>query len=236
MEQFWSFFSFPLNLLLATIWAMLWYRLWKSRPGCAAVRFLLSPTATICAIAVLLASCLWLGFSNGSSFVRSIFFAAILLYVQTVVFLVMLRGWRRACGQIRWRFLLIHAGLLLVVSAGFWGAPDTCELRTKVAPGQVADTAFRLDGSITGLGYELELVEVHSFHEASIAVEGAEPVRISVNHPYCVKPGEEVFLASVSDGYCILQIVREPWKYVTVAGILMLIAGAFLLFIKGPGK
>jgi hypothetical protein len=34
--------------------------------------------------------------------------------------------------------------------------------------------------------------------------------------------------------YCILEIVREPWKYLTVAGIVMLLAGALLLFIGGP--
>ena len=36
--------------------------------------------------------------------------------------------------------------------------------------------------------------------------------------------------------YCILQIVRQPWKYVMVTGILMMLAGAVLLFINGPKK
>jgi uncharacterized membrane protein HdeD (DUF308 family) len=31
-----------------------------------------------------------------------------------------------------------------------------------------------------------------------------------------------------------LEIVREPWKYLTVLGVVMLLAGAVLLFIGGP--
>jgi uncharacterized membrane protein HdeD (DUF308 family) len=33
---------------------------------------------------------------------------------------------------------------------------------------------------------------------------------------------------------CVLQIVREPWRHTALAGILLMIAGALLLFIQGP--
>jgi uncharacterized membrane protein HdeD (DUF308 family) len=33
-----------------------------------------------------------------------------------------------------------------------------------------------------------------------------------------------------------MQVMREAWRYFTLTGILMLIAGAFMLFIKGPEK
>ena len=36
--------------------------------------------------------------------------------------------------------------------------------------------------------------------------------------------------------YCVLQVVIQPWKYIMVAGILMMLAGAVLLFINGPKK
>jgi hypothetical protein len=34
---------------------------------------------------------------------------------------------------------------------------------------------------------------------------------------------------------CILQIVREPWRGITMVGIAMLLLGAFLLFLQGFG-
>ena len=65
---------------------------------------------------------------------------------------------------------------------------------------------------------------------------------IEVNDPYTRAFGEDVYLvgydaaAGSESSYCILEIVREPWKYVTVAGIVLLLAGAVLLFIGGPSK
>jgi hypothetical protein len=61
-------------------------------------------------------------------------------------------------------------------------------------------------------------------------------VSISVNHPYSVNMGEAIYLASLSEGSCVLQIVREPWRYFALAGIILMLAGAFMLFIKGPRR
>ena len=47
MSSFWTFFAFPLNLLLALLWACGWGWLWKNRPDNRIVKFLLSPAATI---------------------------------------------------------------------------------------------------------------------------------------------------------------------------------------------
>lgn len=243
MEHFWSFFSFPLNLLLALLWLVGCAWLYRSRPKCAAVRFILSPAATISSILLLLASCLWIGFSGDRQFVQSIWFVVVLLFMMTVVYFVILRGWNAREGIVRWRFLLVHAGLLLALGAGFWGAPDSYELRVQLARGQSTETAYGLDGSITGLGYELKLEEHDmkmsydgrpSYVEAYVSVDGAAPVWISVNHPYQLSVAESIYLAGVSEDSCVLQIVREPWRYAALAGIIMLLAGAFLLFIKGP--
>ena len=115
MEDFWTFFSFPLNLLLAVLWVIVLRRGWKHHRDNVAVRFLLSPAATVSALLMLLASCLWIGLSGSRDFVQSIVFVAVLLYLQTVLLLIIFRGWRRSDGRVRWRFLLIHAGLLLAV-------------------------------------------------------------------------------------------------------------------------
>ena len=241
----WSFFAFPLNLLLALLWIVCWRWLWKNRPQCRVVRFLLSPAATVSAIVLLVAACLWIGVSGDQGFVESMIFVAVLLYVQTVLLLVILRGWRRPDGTVRWRFMLLHAGLLLAVGSGFWGAPDSVELRLALGRGEEAQAAYKRNGSLTGLGYSIRLTDykveysdegMPSFYEATISVDGEEPAVLSVNHPYSVGLGEDIYLARVTKDFCILQIVREPWKYFALSGILMMIAGAFMLFIKGPRR
>lgn len=245
MEQFWTFFAFPLNLLLAVLWIVIWVWLWKNRPSGCVVRFMLSPAATISALALLAGACFWIGLSGDRAFVQSIFFVVLLLYVQTVVFLIALRGWRRTDGQVRWRFLLIHAGLLLALGSGFWGSPDSSEMRVAISKGDSSMKAYRLDGTAVGLGYELSLHEYDTevsdegkpvHYEAIVSIDGGKPVRITVNHPHGVRFGEDIYLASVSEEGCVFQIVREPWRWFALAGIIMMLAGAFMLFVKGPRR
>ena len=245
MGYFWTFFAFPLDLLLAILWFGGWAWLWKAYPTCRVVRFMLSPAATVSALVILVAACIWIGFSGDREFVQTVPFVAVLLYVQTVVFLVILRGWRHSGGAVRWRFILIHAGLLLALGAGFWGSPDSIEMRLPLAGDQTSEKAYLMDGRITSLGYQLRLddfkVETSvdgkpSYYEAIVSVDDGDSVRITVNHPYSVRCGEDIYLASVSDAGCVFQIVKEPWRYFALVGLLMLLAGAFMLFIKGPGK
>lgn len=243
MEHIWIFFAFPLNLILALLWMGSWGLLWKNHPQCGIVKFLLSPVASFLAIVLLVIASLAIGFSGYRDLVHSIPFVLLILYVQTVVFLVTIRGWRRKGGAIRWRFLLIHAGFLLAVCSGFWGSPDSSELRLKLAQGQESQSAYKMDGCITTLDYKLSLLDYKvnlssegkpSYYEAVVSVNDGDAAVITVNHPLSISLGENIYLASVSDAGCIFQIVREPWRYFTLAGILMLLAGAFMLFIRGP--
>ena len=245
MDGLGIFFAFPLNLMIVLLWVTGCRWLWKVHPDCRVTRFLLSPAATISSMSLLLAACLWLGLTGHKGFVGSVFFAVIMLYVQTVLLMVVFRGWRTHEGKVRWRFLLLHAGLLIAIGAGFWGAPDTCEQRVRLEKGQVTETAYGLDSKVAGLGFSLKLVGFDvdmspsgtpAHYEAVVSVDGGSAVNITVNHPYGVRFDTDIYLAGISDGCCIFQIVRDPWRYVQLAGILMLLAGAFLLFIKGPGK
>ena len=245
MAQFSYFFAFPLNFLLALLWLVGLGLLWKHCPDSRLVRFFLSPFATVLALTLLLVGGLWVGFSGDRGCVQSVPFVLMLLYVQTVVYLITLRGWRRKGGQIRWRFLLIHAGFLLAVGSAFWGSPDSSELRVKLVPDQECVSAYKLDGSITALRYELRLEDYSIdfneegkpvYYEAVVSVGDSDAKVITVNHPLSVSLGEDIYLASVSEGGCVLQIVREPWRYFALTGILMLLLGAFMLFIKGPKR
>ena len=243
MHDFWSFFAFPLNLMLAILWMLGCGWLRNRRSESTAVRFLLSPTATLSSISLLVAACLYIGLSGDMTFVQSVLFVAILLYVQTVLLMVLLRGWRNKEGVVRWRFTLLHAGLLLALGAGFWGSPDSEEFRIKLHRGEGANVTYRLDGNRTTLSYELTLkdfaIEMDdngqpSHYEAYITIDEVHTVKISVNQPHSVSIGEDIYLASITADSCVLQIVKEPWRYLALAGILILLIGAFMLFIKGP--
>ena len=241
----WTIFAFPLNFLLALIWTCGWIWLWKKRRSCLVMRFMHSPKATLSSLLLMLGSCIWIGFTGNRDFTQSIFFIIILLYIQTVLLLVILRGWRTARGNIRWRFILLHAGLLLALGSGFWGAPDSSQMRVRLMSDQTTREAYFIDGTRGVLSYELTLKEFEAeyspnhkpvHYEAVITVDNKEPVKITVNHPYNVRAGENIYLTEVSEYGCVFQIVREPWRVFALVGILMLIAGAFMLFIKGPRR
>lgn len=247
-----SFFAFPLNLILAFIWAGAVFMLWSKSKKSGFVRFMLSKGSVICSIGLFLLFCLVVGISGWRNLVDTWVFAAIMLYFQTVLLLVVLRGFRAGTGSggIRWRFILNHAGLLLAISSAFWGAPDSETLRIRAIKGQPVNEAFHIDGTGTWMSYDLELKDfrmeeyengVPSMFEADLLVDGKE-VTLRVNEPYSHSLGEDIYLtgydvlSGTDSDYCILQIVREPWKYAAVAGIVMMLAGALLLFIGGPRR
>lgn len=243
-----SFLEFPLNLILSLIWAGSVCLLWKSCRKSGFIVFMLSKGNTVLAILLFLAFSLVVGITGQRWLVNTWIFAAVMLYFLTVLLLVILRGARSGKGKIRWRFLLNHAGLFIALSSAFWGAPDSETLRLRAVKDQPVKEAFRMDGTISWLSYDVVLkdfkVEEYangtpSMFEAVLAVDG-ENVTLRVNEPYSPSFGEDIYLtgydssAGADSAYCIIQIVREPWKYTAVPGILMMIAGALLLFISGP--
>jgi hypothetical protein len=250
------FFSFPLNLILAVLWliAMLWC--WKKKSKSLFVRFMLSGGATIWAVGLFLLSSLLVGISGWHDFTTSWVFVVVMLYFQSVLLFVILRGWRSATatgarlGSIRWRFLINHAGILLAVSSAFWGAPDSETLRLQAVRELPVKEAFRMDGSSAWLPYEIMMTDfkvdsyengVPSMFEAGLIVDGKN-VTLRVNEPYSRSFGEDIYLTGYDTSgagqvqYCIIQVVREPWKYFALAGVIMMLVGAFLLFAGGPQR
>ena len=244
-------FAFPLNLVLFIIWAGVVTASWHNARKSAFVRFMLSPAATLSAISLTLLASLVIGLTGFRSLVSSWAFIILVLYFQTVLAYVILRGWRRTCAdgsrKIRWRFIFLHAGLLTVVASSFWAAPDNFTLRTRAMADIPVSEAYNADGRTYWLRYEVELkgfeiqyddAGMPSDYSADVLLAG-RPVTLKVNHPYRVTPAETVYLTGYDEkegSYCILQIVHEPCRWVTLAGIVMMLAGALLLFINGPRR
>lgn len=249
-----SFLAFPLDLILALIWASIMVSVWKMRRKSLFVEFMLSKGATVSSIVLFLGFSLAIGISGQRELVSTWIFAAVMLYFQTVLLFVILRGWRAQTatgariGAVRWRFVLNHVGILLAVSSAFWGAPDTEVLRIRAIRDLPVREAFSMDGTVGWLPFEVTLKEfkietysngVPSMYEARVNVDG-KAVVLKVNKPYNVSFGKDLYLVgfdNMHDGdSCILQVVYEPWRYAALAGVVMMLAGAFLLFAGGPRR
>ena len=181
------------------------------------------------------------------NFMTSWTFIAILFLLLSNLAMITIHACRHR-KQARWRFILNHAGLWLALFAGVLGSSDTQTLRIPLYKGEPAREAFDMNGTSHYLDYEIELnsftVEYYpngrpSRFAANVRL-GNEEALLEVNHPYSYRLGEDVYLSGYDvmkgneSNYCILQVVRQPWKYAMVASILMMLAGAILLFINGP--
>jgi hypothetical protein len=248
--------AFPLNLIIPLLWFGLMFHLWKKSPKSMFVRYMLSPGATFWSIFLFIDACIVIGLTGERSYTVSWVFIAILLFLQTVLFFVILRGCRAQTptgarlGEIRWRFLLNHVGLLLALGAGFWGAPDSVTMRVKAFEGQQVKEAVIPGIGLSGIEHEILLEDfrleryengVPSLYEADLTVNG-EKVNLRVNHPYRLSFSEMLYVsgydvnAGEESSWCVMQIVHEPWRYWAFAGVLMMLAGAFMLFIQGPKR
>ena len=233
-------FTAPMNLIVGALWFALVWKAFRHRATSSVVQYLLSPEATYIALAVATlisvvlglqstpASSSWLVVGGG-------------LYILTIISLVILRGWRNEKG-VRWRFLTIHFGLWLALVSMLFGAPDKAILRAEVGKEPTREVVAE-QGKRHYLDYELRLekFEVEKAEDgspqmfrASVAVDD-KVVDIEVNSPYSQRYGEDIYLVSYDADGCILQIVREPWRAVTVVGIVLLLLGAFMLFMQGFG-
>ena len=242
---FLSFMAFPLNVIFASVWIILLVWLYRQKRGGHLMRFMLSTKATVIAIALVVLGALGVAFIP--DFTTHPLFIVALLFVQSVILLVTIRGWRRG-KKIRWRFVLNHAGLWLALFAGFWGAADSQTLRVPVSRDKETREAYYQNGVVTYLDYTIRLNDfcveyfsngAPSHYEANLIID-SDTVAVTVNNPYGRSLGEDIYLVGydVTKGsdsqYCILQIVREPWEKCVYIGILMMLSGALMLFINGP--
>jgi hypothetical protein len=97
-----------------------------------------------------------------------------------------------------------------------------------------------LDYSLTLNGFDVTYGDddMPSDYRANVTVDGMT-IELRVNHPYCIKPGVDLYLSgydTVNEEFCVLQIVREPWRYGALTGVIMMLIGAFMLFVGGPRR
>lgn len=239
-------FAFPLNIVVLTLWFVVVYMLYSNRNSLAIAQSLLSIRATWLALGSMVATGIYLGLEREPSSTSWLVVVGI-LFTITHLLLITLRGWRTPKG-IRWRFTLLHIGLIVALSAGFWGSPDRVQLRTRLTNEKPTTHAYHLDGTMTNLDYTMTLrkcdaeyneMGMPTHFEAMITVDN-EDITLRVNHPYNRTLGEKIYLVSIGQSpesgtlYCIVEIVREPWQWLSLAGIVMLLAGAVMLFVRGP--
>ena len=239
-------FRFPLNVLVLALWMLLLTMMYRGRVHNACARFMLSREATWLSLALIAVIGITLGLQRTPSSTAWPTVCS-LLFVLSHLQCVIMCGWRNKRG-IRWRFCLTHIGLFLALGAGFWGAPDREQLRAPVQR-YPSNEAYTMEGEERHLSYTLELKDyciekaengTPTHYEAQVMVDGTLTT-LKVNHPYARTISEKIYLVSFptspyGERYAIVEIVSEPWQWLSAMGIIMLIAGAMLLFIQGPRK
>lgn len=242
-------FSFPLNALIIALWlaALVW--LYRTRQTSRVTQSLLSMRAMILALLLMVVLGILFGLQRAPQ-TSAWPTAAAILFILSHLSLITLRGLRDGRGKLRIRFILNHLGLILALGAGFWGAADREELRVVVERDMPTNIAYTKAGGRTILDYEIAMNDfaieyfdtgTPSSFEATVSVDNKD-VTLRVNHPYNRTWAETIYLISYDTEqpdkarYCIVEVVREPWRWLTVAGILMLMMGAILMFIQGKKR
>ncbi|MBO7198558.1 MAG: cytochrome c biogenesis protein ResB [Alistipes sp.] len=235
-------FTFPLNVIIVALWLFVVVYLYRNRSNIAWVESMLSIRATWLSLAVMVATGIYLGLQREPNSTSWLIVTG-MLFTLTHLLFITLRGLRTPQG-IRWRFTLLHLGLILTLGAGFWGAPDRTQLRAILTDERPTEIAYHINGTATKLNHAITLRGLNAeynesgmptYFDATIEIDNKEAT-IKVNHPYNRTLSEKIYLVSVDAkaSYCIVEIVREPWQWVSLAGIVMLLSGAVMLFIRGP--
>jgi len=141
-------------------------------------------------------------------------------------------------------FLLHHFGLWFALMTGFLGSTDSYTMYALLTKETSTSYAYNKDGKAMQLPFQISLKEIQTEVNMSGAVanygatvkvkdEGKEKTKtIAVNQPYRYK-GYDIYIMQVANYRCKLQIVYDPWRYVVLLGILMMMTGALGMFFKG---
>ena len=239
-----AFFAFPVNDALVLLAMVGLWILRKEKPVSPVTRLLASPSTTSILLALLAASCLRLGLTSRPSPSSWWFF-----FLLTALFLHLLMVFYAGAFRKRphrLRFILIHGGLLLALLGGFAGTPDTAEWRLPVGKEWATRQAYTPQYGKIRLPHSLQLKDFDVTYyangmpqnfQAHLLLDSTKDITLSVNHPYALSPNDDLYLVDyehvAEPRFCIVQLVRQPWKYVQSFGIWLLLAGCVLLFAQG---
>lgn len=106
-----------------------------------------------------------------------------------------------------------------------------------------------MEGGLSPLPYSMELHDwdieysdngTATHYEAQIMIDDKLQT-LRVNHPYNRTLGEKIYIVSHGttsneETYFVIEVVKEPWQWLSATGIVMLIFGAILMFIGGPRR
>lgn len=261
-----NFFSFPLNLIFAVLWICSLWVLYKEKHHTKWLIQAISLKMTVLTIIIFISACLIIGLFpqlsdieanqkdgiSGSlgfyNFMSSWPFVTILLWLLTHLGLITIKR-VQSSKKHKWRFFLNHAGLWLTLFAGFFGGADEEVLRIPVYRDFPNQEAYSENKEITFLKDSFQLIDFQvefypngmpQHYQAHIHVAN-QNILLEVNHPYSLRWGEDLYLTGYDmqnnpPDYCIIQIVKQPWKYLLLIGIIMTLSGALLLFIEGPNS
>lgn len=260
------FFAFPLDVLLSMFWIGGMVYVYREKRSSRFVQLWLSPQCTYWTLGWFLAACLVVGLFPQLSaseiaektgvlsrlgcyhFTSSWPFVMGLFVLLTHLAMITLRRCFHA-GQNRWRFVLNHAGLWLALFAGVVGSAEEQTLRMPVFRQSPNKEAFTEQGTKVYLPTALQLTDfVVEYYpngaprhfSAEVSIDG-RPAHLEVNHPYAANWADDYYLTSYDTQspqpqYCVVQIVREPLKYLMWTGIVMMLCGSCLLFLAGPDR
>ena len=143
-------------------------------------------------------------------------------------------------------FLLLHAGIFLVLFGGFFGAPDKEDGQVLLEYGEPTHIAYQANGEMLPLSFDIQIDTFYinyypdgrspkqfttrfTIHKIGETVdEGARTLITAVNHP-CAWRGYHFYQSNydpLRGEYSVLKVVRDPWIAFVWVGIALLAIGA----------
>lgn len=168
---------------------------------------------------------------------HSFLFVGYALILMLSLLLTLLDGLR---GKVRPGMLLNHLGVLLIVWAALFGAPDISRSQVIVGRGESTNFSVANDGFVINLPFTIALEDFHiDYYEdgkspkqyTSHLLVGGEHIDVSVNNPGSYQ-GYTIYQQSydrTAQQFTILQMVRDPWLPFIYLGMCLLAVGSVLL-------
>lgn len=253
-----AWWAFPMNVAVLLVLLVGLSIAWREAGHRAFVQFLASGKCSVLALILVSIACLIKGFIPPSvaesalcvrlglhDFTSSWIFAFCIVLLVGNLWLVVVR--RSTKAPHAWRFALNHIGVLITIISLFFGAADTHKRHIVAQRGVPVDVGYDATGTPHGLGYSITLdtFAIARFDngqpaafQADVVIDGKKHV-IRVNEPLQHTWCEDIYLTDYHTtdygevASCVLESVLQPWKYITLAGIVMMICGAVLLFFDG---